>query len=348
MPRTPPTVDGADRGVIDARVSRDLRAARDSGRRLPDFFIAGRAKCGTTALYEMLASHPAIFMSAVKEPQFLSRAPELYAQPPDRPARVLPETLEAYLSLFAAAGAEQRAGEASTEYLRTPATAARIAELNPDARIIIMLRDPAQFLRSLHLQLLQMGVESEHRFERALALEPERRQGRQVPRDCDWPPALLYCDHARYASQLREYHDRFGPDRVLVLIYDDFRKDNAATVRRVLEFLEVPDLPVKIERREANPTLRVRSRRGERLLNTLAVGRGPVAGALKRALSAVTPRGLRRRAHTAAVHAVIERDPPAPSPEFMRELRTRLRPEVLAAGGYLGLDLAERWGYGDL
>jgi hypothetical protein len=251
-----------------------LRRASASGSRVPDFFIAGHAKCGTTALYEMLERHPQIYMSVPKETQFLSRSPRERAAVPTRPRKarpsVRPDTLEAYLALFEEAGADQRAGEASTEYLRTPGTAARLAALSPEARIVVLFREPASFLRSLHLQLLEVNVESEPDFARALELEPERRAGRQIPRGCNWPQALHYSQHVRYTEQLREYHRLFGPDRVLALIYDDFRADNEAVVREVLRFLELDDSVAIAPRGDANPTVRVRSKRVHELASSRA------------------------------------------------------------------------------
>ena len=78
----------------------------------------------------------------------------------------------------------------------------------------------------------------------------------------------MYSDYVRYVEQLRRYHAVFGPEQVLVLVYDDFRDDNEATLRRVLRFLDVEeDHP--IETTEANPTVRVRSQRMHELVHAL-------------------------------------------------------------------------------
>src|SRR4030088_1366059 len=118
--------------------------------RLPDFFIAGHAKSGTTALYQMLRRHPQISLPDSKEPWFF--APDMRPRFEPYLAGMPPETLEEYLALFAEARPEQRAGEASSSYLWSRTAAARIAEVQPAARIIAILREPTSFLRSLHLQ----------------------------------------------------------------------------------------------------------------------------------------------------------------------------------------------------
>jgi hypothetical protein len=333
--------------AAEEAVMEELRQARAADTRRPDFFIVGHAKCGTTALYSMLKAHPQVYMPSVKEPEFLSRAPEHHAHHASLPPKRLPDTLERYLALFEGAAPGQLAGEASTEYLRTLSTARRIAELQPDARIIAMFREPTSFLRSLHLQLLQVGVETEPDFERAIALEDERRRGRRIPRDCPWPPALLYSEHVRYRDQLRQYNEYFGRERVLALIYDDFLADNAAVVRRVLGFLGVDD-SFEIEATKANPTLRVRSQRGERLVNAVSVGKGPISRSVKRTLKSVLPERARRHAKRAAVHMVIETEPKPPAEEFMATLRQRYKGEVAAASEDLDRDLVSLWGYDEL
>ncbi len=316
-----------------------------AGGRVPDFFIVGHPKCGTTALYRMLRSHPQIFLPDIKEPWFL--APELRS--PFRGAGIgrRPETLDQYLALFAPARPDQRAGEASSSYLMSRSAAGRIAELAPAARIVAILREPAGFLRSLHLQNVQMHVESERDLRTALALEPERRRGRNIPPRSSRPQALLYSEQVCYVEQLRRYHELFAPARVLVLIYDDFRADNEATVRRVLRFLDVEEL-APIEAVEANPTVGVRSLRLHQAVQAVSVGSGPVSAALKASMKTVTSRRLRRAGLRAVRRGVVFGAPPPPDAELMMELRRRFAPEVAALSEYLGRDLVGLWGYDGL
>jgi len=135
-------------------------------------------------------------------------APELHVRTPPRPEGT-PRTLAEYVSLFAAAEPGQIAGEATALYLWSQTAAARIAEVRPDARIIAILREPASFLRSLHLQFVQTYVETEGDLRKALALEQERRGGRAIPRHSYWPQALLYSEHVRYVSSCVATTPRF-------------------------------------------------------------------------------------------------------------------------------------------
>ena len=129
-------------------------------------------------------------------------------------------------------------------------------------------------------------------------------------------------------EQLRRYHDAFAAEQVLVLIYDDFRDDNAAVVRSVLRFLEV-DEDVELPAVQANPSVAVRSlrldgaaaparRRRERSRRGPRRGRPRPALRTRRLLG-----GWARRA--------LYSEPPAPDERVMLELRGRFAPEVIRA-----------------
>jgi hypothetical protein len=316
---------------------------RSAGRRTPDFFIVGNPKSGTTALYEMLRRHPQIFMPELKETRFFAR--ELHPQLDQSDEH--PHSLDEYLSLFERAQPEQRAGEASPSYLRSHAAAARIAELEPAARIIAILREPASFVSSLHLELLRDHVETEKDLGKAIALE-EASRSEEATGGSGRRQRFGYADErVRYVEQLRRYHAVFGPEQVLVLIYDDFRADNEDTVRRVLRFLGVDDtLPVNVS--EANASVRVRSPRTYELIRSLYLGRGPAARAVKSVVKALTTQRVRRDGLGALRRNVLYGKPRAADEQLMLDLRRRFKPEVVALSEYLDRDLVGLWGYDGL
>jgi hypothetical protein len=316
-------------------------AAAVASKRVPDFFIVGQPKSGTTALYEMLRRHPEIYMSAVKEPRFF--ASDLRPPTVGRHS----DTFEKYLALFEGARPEQRAGEASPLYLRSHTAASAIAAVQPAARIIAIFREPASFVRSFHLQLVQGHVETENDLRKAIALEDARRDGRSVPAGVRRPQMLMYSEHVRYVEQLRRYHDVFPSDQVLALIYDDFRSDNEGTVRRVLRFLEVDDT-APIEVVEANPTVQVRSVRLNDLVRRLYVGRGPLGQAVNAGVKALTPRGVRHQALKTVHRRLVYGATQPPDEEFMVDLRRRFKGEVVSLSEYLDRDLVSLWGYDKL
>ncbi len=328
--------------------SAERRAARGGAAgaagRLPDFLVVGHHKSGTTALYEMLRRHPQIYMPGLKEPRYF--ATDLRRRVGPR-VEWLPETLEEYTALFADAAPEQKAGEASPLYLVSQTAAGEIAAVQPQARIIAILREPASFLRSLHMEFLQNYIEDEKDLRRALELEPARREGRAMPKRFHMPQMLMYSEHVRYVEQLRRYHAVFPREQVLVLIYDDFRAENEGTVRRVLRFLEVDD-GVPLQPVEANPSVQVRSVRLNELLRSLYYGRGRGWGAVKRAVKATTPRRLRRGALAGVHRRFVYGSAEQADEQLMAELRRRFAGEVRALSEYLERDLVSLWGYDGL
>jgi Sulfotransferase family len=314
---------------------------REPPQRVPDFFMVGHPKCGTQALYKMLKGHPQLSIPQ-KEPRYLaSDLRDSFHIPATSP---LPESFEEYLALFARAREDQLVGDCSPIYLSSRTAARAIAELQPAARIIAMLREPASFLRSLHLQFVQEHAESEQDLRKALALEEDRRMGKRLPRGSPRPNMLMYTDHVRYVEQLRRYHELFAPERVLVLIYDDFRRDNEGTVRSVLRFLGVDDT-VSIDTHDRNPTVHVRAQGLYRVTHALASGRGPLARGLQATARTLAPRGMSRRSAVALRDRIFFTPPPPPDEQLTLDLRARFKPEVVALSEYLGRDLVSEWGY---
>ncbi len=292
----------------------------------------------------MLRSHPQVFMPAIKEPRFF--APELRSRFRGGASDVRPDTLEGYLALFAPAQAGQILGEASPSYLRSAEAAGRIAEVAPGARIIAILREPASFLRSFHLQTVHNHVETETDLGKALALEDERRAGRSIPRNSHVPATLLYSEHVRYVTQLQRFESHFPREQMLVLIYDDFRNDNAGTVRQVLRFLGA-DEALPVEEVETETLESVRSGRLHKLRRSLQLAeRNPdAASRAARALNAALPRTVRGERAKALWRRGVYGPPPAPDEQLMLELRRRFEPEVVALSDHLGRDLVSLWGY---
>jgi hypothetical protein len=319
--------------------------AVDSARRLPDFFIVGHGKCGTTALHQMLVRHPQIHMP-VKEPRYFAPDRRTRYWRPASSMRNHPTTLDGYLALFAGARPHQRIGEATPTYLRSTLAAANIAAAQPRARIIAILREPASLLRSVHLQAVRNYDETEKDFRKAIALEDSRREGKNIPRLSQFPQVLMYSELIRYVEQLRRYHAVFPPEQVLVLIYDDFRADNEGSVRQVLRFLDVDDtLPVAPVELDSLRTPRYVWL--DQVMRVAAMlSRTPPGAKLNKALVALAPPPLRSSATREDLTSRIRyTDTPPADQQLMLELRRRFKPEVQNASEYLGRDLVTLWGY---
>ncbi len=117
----------------------------------PDFFIVGAPKCGTTSLYHYLAQHPDIFTPTIKESYYF--CPDITAKIHNKPKV---NSLEEYLSLFEDSHGKI-CGEASVLYLVSEVAAQKIKDFNPNAKIIIMLREPVSLMYSLHSMKVANG-----------------------------------------------------------------------------------------------------------------------------------------------------------------------------------------------
>jgi len=180
----------------------------------PNFFIVGTPKAGTTSLYNYLRRTPGVYMSPMKEPRYFTTIDlvEVTAMPPVRGRAE-------YLRLFQGAKDAVAIGEASVTYLRDPETPRRIREVVPGARIIMLLRDPVERAFSDYLMHVREGWQTLS-FQEALRTE-------------------LYFEHGFYAEQVKRYLDAFGPDRVKILLFEEFIQDPKGAVSEVLRFLGV-------------------------------------------------------------------------------------------------------------
>jgi len=132
---------------------------------------------------------------------------------------------------------------------------------------------------------------------------------------------------------------------MLVLVYEDFHRDNDATLRTVMQFLGVDD-GAPIDTTSVNVTTRtVRSWRAKHLLRSLRSGESPLARSTKATIKTLTTRRLRRRVNRTVRERIVTAAPPPPDESVMLELRRRYKPEVVALSEYLDRDLVSLWGY---
>ena len=288
----------------------------------PDFFIVGAPRSGTTALYEYLREHPQVFMPYRKEPMYFGS--DLFRRQP-----ILDEA--GYMRLFGPAG-QRLAGEASVWYLFSEHAPAEISAFNPEARIIIMLRDPVEMLYSVHSLLVANAQEDLTEFADALAAEADRAAGRRLPAGTRWPRRLQYRWLGRYPVHVRRYLEQFGAERVKVIIFDDFRASPGDVFADVLSFLGLqpgfhPDFRVVNANRSMGSMRLQRFINDERVQSTM--------GHLPGRMYHVLMRGLTR--------LNVRRQPRPPlDPAVAAALRADLADSVTELEELLGRDLS-RW-----
>ncbi len=212
----------------------------------PNLFIVGAAKCGTTSLYYHLMSHKDVFFCEHKEPYYFSTK---YAQIPhhgkadeinDVKRMSLP-TLDDYLKLFKDATDEKIIGEASTDYLYFYKVAEDIKAMNPDAKIVISLRNPVDRAFSAYYHQISKDRETLS-FEDALEEEENRIKD-------NYSFIWRYKDVGLYSKKVKHFLDVFGPEKVKVILFDDIKNDITSVVHDILEFLEL-DTNLKINASE--------------------------------------------------------------------------------------------------
>lgn len=293
----------------------------------PNFFIIGAPKSGTTAMAGYLGDHPGIHFCEPKEPCFFAT---------DFPGQRLAESEEDYLALFAdGAGEEAAVGEGSVWYLYSEEALANIRAFDPDARIIVMLRNPVEQVYSMHQELYHRRYEAEADFTRAWALQERRRRGQDIPKYCKEAAFLQYGRIASYAAQVERLFQTFPRAQVRIVIFDDFKKDAGATYRALLAFLGVPD----DGRAEFRPALESRRHRlhwlGTFLINQPA-WLVRVKSGIKRALG-IERLGVREM--VAQYNTVVEKRAPLP-PAFTEELKDYFRADVEKLSQLLDRDLS--------
>jgi hypothetical protein len=190
----------------------------------PNFFIVGAQKSGTTSMYNYLRLHPKIFLSPIKEPAYFSKFRGSV------PFKTKSPTKEQYLELFQNANDKPIIGEVSTPYLFDQDSASSIYKTIPDAKIIIILRDPIERAYSRYL---------ENRWDSNLpSFGEEIRKGIDVLNKQYLDPAdnILFC--GLYYKQVKRYIETFGEKNVKIFIYEEIFPNNIKEkVKEILEFL---------------------------------------------------------------------------------------------------------------
>jgi hypothetical protein len=239
--------------------------------RKPNFFIVGAPKCGTTALSEYLRSHPDVFFTEIKEPNFFNTDfSESYRQ---RYGAQKPlNNIDDYLTLFNAAADRHKAiGEGTVWYMYSQEAMKRIQTFNPAAKIIVMLRDPTDMAYSLHGQMVYSFNEDIEDFLCAWNLQEIRRQGKSIPRNCLEPKLLQYRDICMLAEQLERIHRLFPQNQIFPIIFDNFSAQTQEVYEGVLKFLKLES-----DARKDFPNINLYKEHRLRSINRWLLGRTPL------------------------------------------------------------------------
>jgi hypothetical protein len=292
----------------------------------PNLFIVGAQKSGTSALAGWLGVHPHVCMSFPKEPGFLAFGENGYPYPdgygnPAPASQYVVSDERSYLQLFAHATPEQRIlGEASTWYFALPGMARKIQSYHPEAKIIVILRDPVERAYSAWCHARGDRLEPCDDFSTALQLESQRGEVEFL---------LRYRRMGLYSEALAEYQSAFPAAQLLVLFYDDIRADPSACWRTVCAFLGIDASHAPVFEHRYNRSGQPRSRFVHSLLRSHR---------LKRMVRNVLPHPLAMRAKRRLDDLNLEQFP-AMDPGCRAALREYYRPDIQRLSRLTGRDL---------
>jgi len=274
---------------------------------LPNFFIIGAAKAGTTSLYHYVRSHPEAFMPAKKELSFFCEEFQWR------------QGVRWYEAQFENAGSALAIGEASPRYTVYPVyrgVPERIAALLPDVRLVYLVREPIGRMRSHYVDRVAHGLESQP-IEEALSSNP------------------FYISSSRYALQLAQYVEHFARERILVITSDELMQNRQEVLSRLFRFLGIdPGFRADIFDEEFLRTEGRRiPRRGFRRISSSAVARK---------VAPILPHAFKDRFRSATTRTVD--DASAVSPSLRERLEELLRDDVRSLYSFIDDPAFDGWG----
>lgn len=227
------------------RIELKLRMATSGIRALPDFIIAGAQKCGTSSMHQYFTQHPRLLAGSIKEVHFFDGGLDpLWDKYSGGEA-----LYRSYFPLRATVRQKKAlCFEASPDYIFNPMAAERMADMVPDAKIVVLLRDPVERAISHYFHELRRGRETEN-IETAFALEESRiapalAQGNF--KDTRFIN-LSYCLRGHYADQLERLFAHYPREQVLVLEAESFFEDPLVGMGQVLEFVGMEGFPYPVD-----------------------------------------------------------------------------------------------------
>ncbi len=230
---------------------RGYGSATATWRPMPDFLVLGTKRGGSTSAWRYLIQHPQVMPMVTKWENL--KSPHYFYWHYDKGEA----WYRSHFPTVAARHAVQRrlggkrviTGESSPYYLFDPRVPARAARDLPEARFLVLLRDPVKRAYSHYWERIDNDVEPLS-FEEALAAEPARVQGElekmaadpyYYSRPHDW---YTYRERGIYAPQLRRWFDAVGRDRVKVIISEDMYRDPQPVMDDMSLFLGIEARPI--------------------------------------------------------------------------------------------------------
>lgn len=269
----------------------------------PNLFFIGGMRCGSTTLNLLLSQHPEIFMSPVKEPMFWV-AETMRLRNEDPTTRLSGRYIEAdaYAGLFEDAGATTWIGE-SSHYLYAPRVARVLKQANPEAKILVCFRDPAERFFSEYLYYLRTN-----RFQGDLAefISMNKVEWNHQSGIIDVPPGSRL-PKGLQAQHIKPWLDVFGRENIHFIFFEELERDPLSVMEAIFGWLGVDH--------GFRPKLVHLERGGD----SRWIGKIQAPNSIKRQIKKMLPRLLLARLRAQMQARTIER------PTFDPEIRAILR-----------------------
>lgn len=310
----------------------------------PNFFVIGVVKGGTTSLYHYLDQHPEIYLPPIKETNHFAAVDikeENFLKEYAQDVRI---NLDAYIksgmkeqvhiahvnssdhykALFSKVSNEKAIGEISNSYMICPSSAWEIYKYNPNAKILVVLRNPIRRAWSQYLMNLRESKSSEADF-----IEEIKTDHQANPKG--WGVNHQYLELGMYAQQLKPYINLFGRDYVLPVFYEEYRNNPDEVLEKITAFLEVDSNFTFDFSTESNKASMPRSK----VVNKLLVSSG-----LVKAVKDLTPKKLR-----SGFAKILYSDKNMPTIQASQVdwLRSYYEKEVKDLSELIGQDATEFW-----
>lgn len=287
---------------------------------LPNFFLAGAPKSGTSSLHHYLRQHPEVFVSAVKEPRYFllepgpdGSEPRLDPDFPHKNTNMPIRTMEDYVALFDGVDGQKAIGESSPVYIYSPVAMERIHELIPDAKFLFTLRNPVARAFSNYQHAVRQGKE-QRPVEEALV------------------EGSHYLDYGRYNYHLSRWYDTLDPSQMKVVLFDDLKSDTLGVYQEICRFLGISDTFV--------PDFTVRMKGGKpknKTLVTLLVKMKRLPGIRNQVYN--LPPATYQMWRDMTTRFLFEENPPIPE-ALQQRLSLFYRDDITALESLLGRDLS--------
>jgi hypothetical protein len=304
----------------------------------PDLFIVGAAKTGTSSLYQYLIQHPDVARAVIKEPHFFSSdinpsnfSKEFsYHKVPNidiaikrgniiHSSFIRSET--DYLKLYAHAGGKLKI-DSSVSNLYSSEAAKNIYNKNPDARIIIIIRQPVERAFSHYVMDLRSGYKLSHSFVEAVRND-------YAASNKGWGISHLYVELSLYADSIKRYFNVFPKNQILIIMYDDYRNHANEVLKKVSDFAGLSPFKYNTEKSHNTAAL-------PRFFLTRWLNRNKD---LKRSISSYIPENIRFRLRQIAYH---KKNMPALSEQDYKELMPLFVDDIHQTEELTGLSL-QQW-----